>query len=726
MQCLGWRTVHGLSDVHTIAFVLNVVETSTRPARFALVVSDHASNRVLRRAFRLAGGRWGGRYDVIVSIGRDGSISDFYRAVLGLADPDYVLVLDPNLDGHAWDSMLRELDIQPFEVIRFRERAEYLEYEHLFVESPSPIDPEDPDQAVLDLDRPGLEWQEAAECGLPWAQTVRERKGRREEVATPVRHGGQALTARVGAWRWLVFGPSDSADLALRYWSLRALGARPVWLAEDDLDEPSPPDRVLRAYLMAPHRSASELADVADRWSAGYLRFRPAPTDPRRVLRRRETYFASHLASVAEHEGVLRFSLPSPPFIGQPFERHLYGTAEHRIVSPDPGDPDGYVLARDEASRVLVSRLDADNPWRITRWGIAEIREIQRPALVALPAVRYQDALAAPLSEGGFKVEASDKGRYQQRSLTLARGLRFLAWVLRQRESARLLDLFDEYHGTGSQPPDYRRAVRYDELEQALYSALRENRSRLRAPLRAQAQRWLREWADQMLERGLLVGGYVLACDECARRTFYKAEQVGQSFECQRCTHENLVSATARRCFQLNEAFHQLRHNHGDVVTLLLAELRQEAKLSLLYQPEVVLRGSNSLGEVDSIALVDGNLILAEAKSANELTASEVRWYRYVAGRTRTRRLLFATTSRQRPLCARLACDTCRERGGAHHRDYAWSDGGRTLVEETRQRLADKDVSVETLCYERLVAGHSDAQLELRTFAESRRATSET
>jgi DNA-directed RNA polymerase subunit RPC12/RpoP len=64
-----------------------------------------------------------------------------------------------------------------------------------------------------------------------------------------------------------------------------------------------------------------------------------------------------------------------------------------------------------------------------------------------------------------------------------------------------------------------------------------------------------------------MIAGYVLACDECARRTFYRADQVTQRFVCERCSHDNLVPADARRSLQPNEAFYRLHRNHGSVVT---------------------------------------------------------------------------------------------------------------------------------------------------------------
>jgi hypothetical protein len=141
-----------------------------------------------------------------------------------------------------------------------------------------------------------------------------------------------------------------------------------------------------------------------------------------------------------------------------------------------------------------------------------------------------------------------------------------------------------------------------------------------------------------------------------------------------------------------------------------------EAKDSFLYQPEVELHGPNNQREIDAIALLDGGLVLAEAKSNNELAAAEVNWCVYAARRSRASEVLFATTSLSRPLCAALECDRCRAENGEHHRDYAWSDGSRIRVSGARQQLVQPGTRVRTLCFESLVAAHGDATEELKPF----------
>jgi hypothetical protein len=703
---------------------MHIVRTATRPARLALLMSPEAGARVWRRALRLVGGRWGGVFDVLAVVNSDGTIDDVNAAFLRTADCDWVFSIDPRLDRVDLRSLVSELRLQPFAVTRLRERAERDErsLRWLFAEDPTRnlFGAEHGD--VADYDSATVSLREAFEHGFPstTSRRVRVRSGGRG-VATPVELSRRFLRSRAGRGRWLLFGDENELPNAVAYWSLRALGARPMWQPTAALEADAPPPRALgRLWLYGPTVDPERVREAAARWATNG-RVRPIGSNPGLALSRGGAYFASHVQPVGAHRGLLRFSLPAPPLTDEPLRGVLRGVAEHEFQSADPDAPDGIVLARTPASRHLFTAGDPDGePIRITTGGVAEARSIARPTLVVLPSVSYRDAVAAPFTDAGFNVATSDKGRFQQRSLELARGLRFLAWCLRQRDSSRLLDLFFEHHLSAAPAADYRRAVTLADLEARLHAGLRQSRTRLRAPLRAQAHTWLMAWTRALLERGLLVAGYVLACTECAYRAWYRADDVGQRFICERCTATSPIVADAVRSFRLNEAFWQLRHHNGEVVTLLLANLRDGARRSLLYLPEVQLTAAGMRdGEADVAALVDGDLLLAEAKSNNELSNAEVGWYRTVAARTRARRLIFATTARTKPLCAALDCEACASSHGEHHRDYAWSDASRARVDSTRERLAGRGVSVTTACYRTLVADHDDASAELFPMPES-------
>ena len=373
---------------------------------------------------------------------------------------------------------------------------------------------------------------------------------------------------------------------------------------------------------------------------------------------------------------------------GQQLRSQLRGVLENQLRSPDALDPDGLILARTDDSRRLVGN-QLGRQRRITRRGIAEITNLASSQLIQLPIVPYRDAVSAPFVDAGYQLTPSDKGRYQQRALELAKGLVYLAWLLRQSESNRLLELFFTYHGAGNPPPEYRRAVTYLELRAQLLSVLRERRARLRAASTAKADAWLQAWSDGLLERGLMLGGYVLACSECAKRAWYDAELVTNRFRCGRCAHESIVPSRAVRSFRLNEAFYQFKQHQGQVVTLVLALLRSEAKESFLYLPETSLDDGVRPREIDAAALVDGKLIIVEAKSTDVLSQADVARYRYLARRTHAWRLVFATT------------------------EPAWNAATTDRIEAARDELAESGVEVVSLHKGEILESPPPQELEL-------------
>jgi hypothetical protein len=404
---------------------VQIVRTDTRPARLALCVASSPNSRVLRRAFRLLGGRWGGQFDVLIELDSDGTLASLQRAMLEAADPDYIFVVDPRLDTFDWQQLLSDLDLQPFEVVRLREGAEHKQWRSVFRESPTAPLGLAERQSVADYDRPSLTWQEAAEHGLPLGHTRRERLAPREQMGRdPLMLSRAHLTVRGALHRWLIFGDDTDSRLAAVFWSVRALGGRPTWAPAIALYETDPPfPRPHRTYLYAPGVPEADVAAAGHRWSGGQVEAIAWTDEIRPRFARGAPYFASHLEPAPEFGGLLRFSIPSPVVHGEALAPFIPGVAEYQLQSPTPGAPDGVLLARVAASIPLIAASVRDpDRLRVTRHGIAELRTIGRPGLVTLPDVDYEQAVAAPFEEAGLRIAKSDKGRYQQRSLELGRG----------------------------------------------------------------------------------------------------------------------------------------------------------------------------------------------------------------------------------------------------------------------------------------------------------------
>jgi hypothetical protein len=701
---------------------MQIVESSLRPPRIALALGEGASNRVLRRVFRLLGGKWGGFYDIVVVFGADGSISRFWADLLVSADPDYVLVVDPHLTVSDVSQRVSELGLQPFEVDRLKERQERRgRWRWLFRELPTRPDSQSAEKRVMDHDDGRSEWRTIARRGLPNPQSRYRRVKPSEErdlpAKFPVTLGRLGITGqpRKGAI-WYLIGDSDEPLLACRYWSLRAIGRAPRWHPGGAIQSRKPQVPGSEIVVFAPEASSTEIDEALKRWASKRRKVTAADDDAPQRFPRSHVYLASQLETVTPYEGFWRTSLPSPPPLEDDYASVARCVAEFHLLSPNFDDPDGIVLAPTQTSRELVAGDREYLPSRITRGGVAKLSQFSKSALVAIPHISYREAVGAAFAEHDFSLTPSDKGLYQQRSLQLAKGLRYLAWMLRQPESRLLLDVFFEYHLEGQAPSTYRRAVRYDELEDLLLAHVRKVRGSLRGPWRRRAEDWLAYWVDGLLERDLLLGGHVLRCPVCADRSFYRLESLSQSFECHRCMATSPMPGHTPRCFQLNEAIFQLLEHDGEVATLTLAVLRESAELSFLYLPEVVSRRDGVTRELDIAALVDGELVIGEVKSTAKLSKKEIKSSRFVAKNGRARRMLFATTAKQQEHCAAGECDACKAEHGEHHADRAWGPEIREEIRKTRESLAAQGCRVESLCWASLHGVDREQHVPLARF----------
>jgi len=149
----------------------------------------------------------------------------------------------------------------------------------------------------------------------------------------------------------------------------------------------------------------------------------------------------------------------------------------------------------------------------------------------------------------------------------------------------------------------------------------------------------------------------------------------------------------------LNEALFELLEHDGEVTTLTLAMLREKARFSFLYLPEIVVSRDGLTRELDIAALVDGELVIGEVKSNNKLTKKEVKNSRFVAKNARAGRMLFVTTAKQEEHCAAGDCEACIAKNGPHHADMAWGREVRKEIQRSREILTPDGVLVESLCW---------------------------
>ncbi|MFD5862803.1 hypothetical protein [Streptomyces chartreusis] len=138
-----------------------------------------------------------------------------------------------------------------------------------------------------------------------------------------------------------------------------------------------------------------------------------------------------------------------------------------------------------------------------------------------------------------------------------------------------------------------------------------------------------RDLVDRLLTADVLRRGLLLNCARCRFEAFYRIGQVGSDFNCEACGHTSPLTrgrwyakdAEPHWYYALDQVVQDLLRQNGDVPLLAAQHLRQRAA-SVLWSPELQVIDAEGTVELDLCLIVDGRVIVGEAKSNRTLKAS--------------------------------------------------------------------------------------------------------
>jgi hypothetical protein len=260
-------------------------------------------------------------------------------------------------------------------------------------------------------------------------------------------------------------------------------------------------------------------------------------------------------------------------------------------------------------ARSSTSGISVDSHGRIFQFTGSPLSQMLAQVRLRFPPAR--EVFAALLGDAGTLHE-SDKGRYARRMIELWEGLPALAADLQSAPTRWLLAAWasETVNGDLGRIHQGRKYLRLQDVMKI---------TRLRV---GQA----RDLLDGYLARNVAARGLVLRCALCAGTAFYRLEDLGHGFRCQRCRQENRITSGAwtgarepQWFYGLDEVVFQALAANAQVPVLALASLARDTR-SFLYMNEVVVRapGRNDL-EVDLWAIADGQILIGEAKKSDKL-----------------------------------------------------------------------------------------------------------
>lgn len=262
------------------------------------------------------------------------------------------------------------------------------------------------------------------------------------------------------------------------------------------------------------------------------------------------------------------------------------------------------------AARSSTSGISVDSHGRGFVFGGSPLSQMLVQVRLRFPAAT--EIFSTLLAGSGVTIEESDKGRYTRRMIELWGDLATLATDLRTGPTGSLLTSWvsGAVDGDLGRIHQGRKYLRLKDVSQI--ADLSENESR--------------QLLDRYQHRSIVTRGLVLKCGLCAGTSFYRLEDVGPDFRCQRCRQENEIVRAAWNgpeepewFYGLDEVAYQGLRSNIHVPLLALAEISKSAR-SFLHMPEVVVHrpGRDDI-EVDIWAIVDGRILIGEAKKADQL-----------------------------------------------------------------------------------------------------------
>jgi len=214
----------------------------------------------------------------------------------------------------------------------------------------------------------------------------------------------------------------------------------------------------------------------------------------------------------------------------------------------------------------------------------------------------------------------SDKGYYAQHSVQKFGGLDRLAATLRDSRASAVLSKFLDH----SQRPE-------GTVDQGVH--LNSDR-RVYLDLPAVVKLFGDEPAgvellDDLATREIVQRGFIFRCAYCRNSDWYSLKELGQAFDCRRCGHTQVFTrqhwkqpSQPNLYYKLDEIIYQGLTHDMLVPILTLDHLRKRAKRSFDFSPELEIWASAAKRpamEVDICCIVDGALLVGEAKTANVL-----------------------------------------------------------------------------------------------------------
>jgi hypothetical protein len=250
---------------------------------------------------------------------------------------------------------------------------------------------------------------------------------------------------------------------------------------------------------------------------------------------------------------------------------------------------------------------------------------------------------------GWINAHVSDKGRFTLDALAKFGGLSALSYFLLSERKRALLEKYRDHSPARADVRDDGLFLNSDRRRYLDFMAVRRI---------VGGDREAADLLDDLIGKSVLHRGLVLKCEFCRSTDWCAVAELSDTFRCKRCGRSqaygqfhSLSRLEPSWYYKLDEIVFKALSNDFLVPVLTLRRLGDKAE-SFLHSPELELLDPTSgaqIMEVDLCCVIDGRIVIGEAKKSNRLAGSAreeretVNKYLDVAGKIGASLVVFAT-----------------------------------------------------------------------------------
>jgi len=768
MQDILFISISSKREKHEMTEYTKRAELLARPIRFAFILGVEPTTKEIVKIIKYCCETFGGARNIIIP-SNGAKFEDWWGYFLTASDPDVILYTGRFTDINSIKSQITSASIQPFKAKSWRGesaksmgkfsplpvdniyRAKIAEAVHYSQERKFNVvtaPTKGKDVSLFNYFEYGTlsrNFVSKYKQLLKFATVTKIKESIRELVSDPIELTKESITHDEYEYFSTCFddtvlgpfvavtGDKNSLDDCCLYWNWKALASNWMyvrWIGKEELsklfvqpnnvfegrDSHAPANaKILTSVTIGQSTSEtskeilSHVLDYSQNSShAGYSYRHPAEYDKKPAIARyfcdKDTYLT------IDNKVRITRRIPSPYQYQDCLVKSLVVDLE--LKSEASEDKRGMLLSpRQKAEDALTIETKEDKPdVRISKSGLTILLPwTLSSGTVNLTIKSDWEIISSIFQRGGLVIDESPSGKHIRKSIDLVGSIEELSAYYQNKVTRTMLDAFKTPHSSvaksleGRRREAYRRSYTVHDLKNEVSKMLAKGSSYRKNQICNEVDRWIESW----LNKGILVSGFQLSCQDCDFEGWYPIGIVGEDYICLRCGAKNRRPHQSNISYRLHESVYQAHSENMVVPILTLNFLKAYASESFMFCVPMKLERDNPHSpDIDIVAIVDGEIVIGECKKPNKLRKDLFNRYDSIASRINAENIVFSSIDRENT-CGKNKCEECSNGVKSFYCDEIFTHGipsdrkqwgTRELIREFREKQSEKGVWIHTFC----------------------------